>query len=103
MLVNWKGRIAILDLGRRARGDFQPIDVKSTSPVDLIPSPCVVFDLAPFSWPGEGGTLLWGTRPTSPVKGFALATLSWLSLIRLPRLSRDPYWCDITTLRTRHP
>ena len=54
--------------------------------VDLIPSPCVVFDLAPFSWPGEGGSLLWGKPPTSLVKGFALATLSWLSPIRRPRL-----------------
>ena len=34
--------------------------------VDLIPSPCVVFDLAPFSWPGEGGSLLWGTPPHPP-------------------------------------
>ena len=34
--------------------------------LDLIPSPCVVFDLAPFSWPGEGGSLLWGTPPHPP-------------------------------------
>ena len=36
--------------------------------VDLIPSPCVVFDLAPFSWPGEGGSLLWGTPPHPPAR-----------------------------------
>ena len=39
--------------------------------LDLIPSPCVVFDLAPFSWPeagqdSEGGSLLWGTPPHPP-------------------------------------
>ncbi len=36
--------------------------------VDLIP-------LAPFSWPGEGGSWMWGTPPP-PVNGFALATRS---------------------------
>ena len=44
MPMNWKGRVAIRDLSRRSRGDFQLHDL-----VDLIPSPCVVFDLAPCS------------------------------------------------------
>ena len=70
MPVNWKGRVAIRDLSRRSRGDFQLHEL-----VDLIPSPCVVFDLAPFSWPGEGGSLLWGTPPhptsrASPLQPF---------------------------------
>ena len=57
--VNWKGRVAILDRNRRSRRDFQSIDVKSTG---------------------------WST--TSPAKGFALATSSWLSPIRRPRLGQ---------------
>ena len=36
MPVNWNGRVAIRDLNRRSRGDFQPIDAKSTS---WLPSP----------------------------------------------------------------
>ena len=43
MPVNWKGRVAIRDVSRRSRGDFQLHEL-----VDLIPSPCVVFDLAPL-------------------------------------------------------
>ena len=31
MPVNWKGRVATRDLSRRSRGDFQPVDAKSTS------------------------------------------------------------------------
>ena len=61
--VNWNGRVAIRDLSRRSRGDFQLHEL-----VDLIP-------LAPFSWRGEGGSLLWGTPPhptarASPLQPF---------------------------------
>ena len=59
MPVNPNGRVAIRVLSRRSRGDFQPIDAKSNELLDLIP-------LAPFSWPGEGGSLLWGTPPHPP-------------------------------------
>ena len=60
MPLNWKGRDAIRALNRQSRGDFQPIDAKSTS---------------------------WSTSsPTSPGKDFALATLSGLCPIRRPRL-----------------
>ena len=60
MPVNRKGRVAIRVLNRQSRGDFEPIDAKSTS---------------------------WSTSsPTSPGKDFALATLSWLSPIRRPCL-----------------
>ena len=68
MPVNWIGQVAIRVLSRRSRGDFQPIDAQIHELVDLIPSPCVVFDLAPFSWPGEGGSLLWGTPPHPPAR-----------------------------------
>ena len=75
MPVNWKGRVAIRVLGRQSRGDFQFYRCEIHELVDLIPSPCVVFDLAPFSWPGEGRSLLWGTPPhrpsrTSPLQPF---------------------------------
>ncbi len=50
MRVNWIGRVAIRALSRRSWGDFQPIDANHEM-LDLIPSPCVVFDLGPFSWP----------------------------------------------------
>ena len=47
--------------------------------VDLIP-------LAPLLLARRRGILVVGDTPTSPGKDFALATLSWLSLIRHPRL-----------------
>ena len=87
MPVNWNGRVAIRDLSRRSRGDFQVIDAQIHVLVDLIPSPCVVFDLAPFSWPGEGGSLLWGTPPHPPSRASPLKPFP-----RFPRsdiLARD--------------
>ena len=50
MPLNWTGRVAIGDLSWRPLGDFEPIDVKSTSWSTSSPGP--------FSWPGEGATLL---------------------------------------------
>ena len=37
-----------------------------TETFKLSADPLFVFDLAPFSWPGEGGSLLWGTPPHPP-------------------------------------
>ena len=62
MQVNWKGRVAIWGLGRRSSGDFQRIDVNSTS----------WSTSSPFSWPGGGGHLLWGTPPHPPSRASAL-------------------------------
>ncbi len=71
--------------------------------LDLIPSPCVVFDLAPFSWPGEGGCgghphvprhPPEADRPCNPFLAFADQTSSPVV---------DPHWCDITPLRSRYP
>ena len=56
ILVNWRGRIAIPDLGWRARGESKPIDVNHEL-IDLI-----------------------------PLGRIALATLSRCSPIRPPRL-----------------
>ena len=56
MPVNWEGRVAIRDLSRQSRGDFQPIDAKSTSCSTSSP------------WPGERGSLLWGTPPHPPAR-----------------------------------
>ena len=52
--------------------------------LDLIPSPCVVFDLA-----RRRGIFVVGDTPSSPgirLRRIALATLFWLSPIRHPRL-----------------
>ena len=57
--------------------------------LDLIPSPCVVFDLAPLLLARRRGIFVVGDTPTSPgirLRRIALATLSWLSPIRRPRL-----------------
>ena len=78
--------------------------------VDLIPSPCVVFDLAPFSWPGEGGSLLWGTPPHPPARTFSFTSyadrpcnpfLAFPDQTSSPVV--DPHWCDITLIRSRYP
>ena len=74
MPMNWKGRVAIRDVSRRSRGDFQLHEL-----VDLIP-------LAPLLLARTRGIFVVGDTPTSPGKGEALATLSWLSSIRRPRL-----------------
>ena len=73
MPVNWIGQVAIRVLIRRSRGDFQPIDAPNPRagrphPLalrSLRPGPLL---LAPFSWPGEGGSLLWGTPPHPPAR-----------------------------------
>ena len=49
MPVNWAWEVAIRDLSLPLTGAFQSIGVKIHYLLDLIPSPCVVFDLAPFS------------------------------------------------------
>ena len=49
-----------------AKGEIQTHRREFPKPADLIPSPSRVYDLAPFSSPGEGGTELWGTPPRPP-------------------------------------
>ena len=61
MPVNWKGRVAIWDLGRRSSGDFQRIDVNSTSWSS--PSPC------PPSPGREEGDICCGGHPHIPRQG----------------------------------
>ena len=55
-----------------AKGEIQTHRREFPKPADLIPSPCVVFDLAPCSSPGEGGTKLWGTPPRPPSRASPL-------------------------------
>ncbi len=67
-----KARVAIRDFSRRSRDDLRSIDVISTSWSTSSPQ-------APFSWQGEGGSLLWGDNYTSPgirLRRIELATLS---------------------------
>ena len=45
MPVNWKGRVAIRDLSRRSRGDFQPID--APNPRAARPHPLALRSLRP--------------------------------------------------------
>ena len=86
MPVNWKGRVAIRDLSRRSRGDFQPID--APNPRAGRPHPLALRSLrpGPLLLARRRGIFVVGDTPTSPVKGEALATLSWLSPIRRPCL-----------------
>ncbi len=77
MPTNSQGQIAIRELSRQSSGRFKPIDVNITSRPTSSP------------WPPsprqEKGDFIVGDTPTSPVKGFALATRSWLSPMRGPR------------------
>ena len=69
--------------------------------LDLIPSPCVVFDLAPFL-ARRRGIFVVGDTPTSPGKPDGRPCNPFLAPDQTSSPVVDALWCDITPLRSRH-
>ena len=95
MPVNWIGQVAIRVLSRRSRGDFQPIDAKSTS--------CSTSSPWPPSPGQEKGDLCCGGHPHIPRQGLRPCNPFLVFPDQKSSPVVDPHWCDIMPLRSRHP
>ncbi len=94
MVVNWKGRVAIWDLSWRCRGEFQPIDVKSTCRSTSSPWPPSIGQ--------EKGELSCGGHPHIPRQGRPCnAFLAFADDTSSP--VADFHWCDVTLIGSRYP